>query len=108
MAGINVRVNVVAEVDSSLDGCEICVTDSDSIVFFAIIKEPQLTFTLHNQGTYNISIAKDTLYLCDENYTIECDTTLTINAHIKTINLNEVVVYGETAPKYTTDRKSVV
>ncbi len=102
MAGINVRVNVVAEVDSSLDGCEICVTDSDSIVFFAIIKEPQLTFTLHNQGTYNISIAKDTLYLCDENYTIECDTTLTINAHIKTINLNEVVVYGETAPKYTT------
>ncbi len=101
-AAINVTVHFNVNDTIAIEKCELCVSDTSRVVYFAKLTKPQIDFQLQQKGNYSFILSEGSAVVCSQNFMIERDTTLILKQEAKTIILSEVVVAGQSLPKTTT------
>ncbi len=100
-AAINVTVHFNVNDSITIEKCDLCVSDTSGVVYFAKLSELSIGFQLQQKGNYAFILSEGPSIVCSQNFIIERDTTLILEQVAKTIALNEVVVTGQSLPKYT-------
>lgn len=100
-ATINVSVNIQVNDSVAIEKCDLCVSDTSKIVYFAKLSAKHVDFLLQQKGSYSFFLTKGQEIIINQTFFIEKDTTLTLEQTAKSVNLHEVVVVGQQHPKTT-------
>lgn len=100
-ASIDVAVNIAVDDSIDINECDLCVSDSSNVVYFARLSEPFSSFQLSHEGNYSFIITEGPVTVSSQSFFIDRDTTITLNQIVKTVAMNELVVEAQALPKTT-------
>jgi len=98
---INVGIEVEVNDSVDIDRCDLCVSDSAKVVYFAKLQQDYLELELENMGSYSFLLTDGQAVVVENNITIDHDTIVTLRQQENAICLGEVLVTANSRPKVT-------
>lgn len=100
-AVIKVGVEVMVNDSVEINRCDLCVSDSAKVFYFARLQQDYLELELEKAGTYSFLLTYGQGVMAENNITIDHDTIVNLSQMPNSIFLNEVLVKANSRPKVT-------